>query len=208
METGPALFVRPVWTRSPPGSSLTLTPSAEGTQQVTGPWKLDYPSCRLGRMGRLPNENGWSGALGTAECTKPSAALQTAFLKQHPPPGLGSKFLFLRSWKGGLRSGQEGGSQTIVPRSSSSPDGLRGNLCSQVPGLAKPESAKGKWSHHKEMGTRERQAGASPHQRPSVAMRAGLGAGGIRLAPRCRMTGSGPGLDRTPPPPCPSEREL
>lgn len=34
-------FVRPAWTRSPSGSSLTLTPSAEGTRQVTGPWKLD-----------------------------------------------------------------------------------------------------------------------------------------------------------------------
>lgn len=119
------------------------------------------------------------GAPGTAECTEPSAALQTAFLKQHPlPPRAGLQVPLsqeLERWSEVWAGGRE---PNHCSRSSSSPDGLRGNLCSQVPGLAKPESAKGKWSHHKEMGTRERQARASPHQRPSVAMRAGLGAQG------------------------------
>lgn len=55
--------------------------------------------------------------------------------------------------------------------------------------------------HPEEIGTRERQAGTSPHQRSSGGQAWGLG--GIRLAPRCRMTGSGPSLHRMVPPPRP-----
>lgn len=72
--------------RSPLGSSLILTPSADGMQQVTGPGKLDYPSCCPEECGRFPNENGWSGECWALKCTEPRVALQRGPSWNHPPP--------------------------------------------------------------------------------------------------------------------------